>query len=313
MARTYVDIKKFQKVMFIYNKNSGKQLFASMNSKVNEIFKHLKTFLGYKNVELFTIQRFKELDTLVDKAVSEKYDWVIIAGGDGTIRVVIEQLFKRNYMPYISIVPAGTVNLVAKELLIKNDPFKWVRRILKGVETPVYLGRCNGHVFLTCAGIGFDSLVVDNVSEIEKKLFNKMAYAWEGADLVRREVLFKNWSYRFKVRFDGAGEWQEASSVIVGKSRYYAGRYNLFSKAALDNPLLYVALFKGNKRADFASYATCIALESLNLNKSIEVRKARQLEIICEQGEFSVELDGDVVTSSPLNISIEECPVKFLA
>jgi len=313
MAIKYTDIKQFNKVMLIYNRNSGKQLFASMNMKINEIFKHLKAFLGTEKVELCEVHRFPELEGLVARVVQEKIDWVIIAGGDGTIRAAIEKLADKKYLPYISIIPAGTVNLVAKELLISNEPHKWVRRILKGIEQQVYLGRCNGHVFLTVAGIGFDSLVVDNVSELEKKLLNKMAYAWEGAEMIRKEMLFRNWQYRFKVRFDEEEEWYEVASVIVGKSRYYAGRYNLFRHAALDKPLLYVAGFKGATRADFASYATCIALESLALNKNIVVRTASKLEIVCEQGEFAAELDGDAITSAPLKIELDEEPVKFLA
>lgn len=309
----YVDIKQFKRVMLIYNRNSGKQLFASMTMKINEIFKHLKAFLGPEKVELCEIHRFTDLDDHIQKAVTEKFDWVIIAGGDGTIRAGIEKLANLHYLPYISIIPAGTVNLVAKELVLSNDPQKWMRRILRGVEHPLYLGRCNGHVFLTVAGVGFDSLVVDNVTELEKKLLSKAAYVWEGTELVRKEMLFHNWQYRFKVRYDNEPEWHETASLIIGKSRYYAGRYNLFRHAALDNPLLFVASFKGASRADFASYATCIGLEALSLNKNIEVRTAKRLEITCEQGEFPAELDGDAITATPLVIELEPEPIKLLA
>lgn len=313
MAISYVDIKKLHKIILIYNCNSGKQLFASMNTKINEIYKHLKAYWGPKNVELCPIRRFAEIDGLVQRVIDEQFDWVIIAGGDGTIRAVIEKLSNKHYLPYFSVIPAGTVNLIAKELLISNDPYKWMRRILKGVEVPVYLGRANGHVFLTVTGIGFESLVVDNVTELEKKLLSKAAYAWEGAELMRKEMLFKNWHYRFRVRLDDSEEWLEASSVIVGKSRYYAGRYNLFNGAALNKPELYVAIFTGASRADFARYAACIALEALTLDKSILIRKAQKLEITCDQGEFAAELDGDAVTSAPLTIALDEEPIKFIA
>ena len=240
-------------------------------------------------------------------------DWVIIAGGDGTIRALIEQLANRQYLPYISVFPAGTVNLVAKELLMSGDPYKWVRRVLKGVEVPVYLGRANGHIFLTVTGIGFDSLVVDSVTEKEKKLLNKLAYVLQGTELMRKEVLFNNWRYRFQVRFDEEEEWHEASSVIVGKSRYYAGRYNLFRGANLSNPWLYTALFTGAKRADFIRYAACIAMEALGLDKDIVVRRAKRLEIRCNVEDFAAELDGDAVTTAPLSIELEEVPIRFLA
>ena len=302
MAINYAEVMQFKKVVIVYNRNSGKQLFASMIARINEIFKRLKDALGSKTVELREIKRFDEIPAIAEALQAEAVDWVIIAGGDGTIRAFVEQLSNRKYLPYISVFPAGTVNLVAKELLLSGDPYKWAKRVLKGVEVPVYLGRANGHVFLTVTGIGFDSLVVDNVTEKEKKLLNKLAYVLQGTEIMRKEVLFNNWRYRFEVRFDDEDQWHECSSVIVGKSRYYAGRYNLFRGASLSTPWLYTALFTGAKRADFIRYAACIAMEALGLDKDIVVRRAKRLEIRCNVEDFAAELDGDAVTTAPLSI-----------
>ena len=313
MSLNYAEVMQFKKVVIVYNRNSGKQLFASMIARINEIFKRLKDALGSKTVELREIKRFDEIPAIAEALQAEAVDWVIIAGGDGTIRAFVEQLSNRKYLPYISVFPAGTVNLVAKELLLSGDPYKWAKRVLKGVEVPVYLGRANGHVFLTVTGIGFDSLVVDNVTEKEKKLLNKLAYVLQGTEIMRKEVLFNNWRYRFEVRFDDEDQWHECSSVIVGKSRYYAGRYNLFRGASLSTPWLYTALFTGAKRADFIRYAACIAMEALGLDKDIVVRRAKRLEIRCNVEDFAAELDGDAVTTAPLSIELEEEPIKFLA
>lgn len=313
MPVEYVDVKKFKKVVLLYNRNSGKQIFASMMSKVNETFKRIKAVVGAKNAEMWDIKYFDQIPEIAQRVVDEQADWVIIAGGDGTIRAMIEQLANRKYMPYISVFPAGTVNLVAKELLVKSDPEKWCKRMFKGIKTPVYLGRANGNVFLTVAGVGFDSLVVDNVSEKEKKLLNKLAYVWQGTEIMRKELLFNNWRYRFQVRFDDEEEWLEGTSVIVGKSRYYAGRYNLFFGASLSSHQLHVALFTGDKRSDFIRYAACIAMEALTLDNDIIIRKARRLEIRCNEENFAAELDGDAVTTTPLVIEMEPEPVIFLA
>lgn len=313
MPLTRVDIQKFNKVLIVYNRNSGKQFFASMFARINEVYKHIKGILGAKRTELCDIKSFANLDNVAERITAEGIDWVIIAGGDGTIRALIEKLANRNYLPYISVFPAGTVNLVARELLMGNDPSKWVKRVTKGIVAPVYLGRCNGHVFLTVAGIGFDSWVVNNVTEESKKLLNKMAYAVQGAELMLKEISFKNWRYKFEVRFDDEEAWHEASSVIVGKSRYYAGRYCLFNGASLSEPMLYVALFTGNTRNDFLRYAACIAMEALSLEKSIVLKTAKKLEIRCNEENFAAELDGDAITTAPLTITIDEAPIKFLA
>lgn len=313
MPLTRVEIEKFNKVLIVYNRNSGKQLFASMFARVNEIYKHIKKILGAKRTEMYDIKSFVNLDEIAERVAEERIDWVIIAGGDGTIRALIEKLANKNYLPYISVFPAGTVNLVAKELLMGNEPEKWVKRVTKGIVAPVYLGRSNGHIFLTVTGIGFDSWVVNNVTEESKKLLNKMAYAVQGAELMRKEIAFNNWRYKFEVRFDDEDVWHEASSVIVGKSRYYAGRYCLFNDASLASPQLHVALFTGNTRNDFLRYAACIAMEALSLEKSIIIKTAKKLEIRCNEENFAAELDGDAITTAPLTITVDEVPIKFLA
>lgn len=308
-----VDIAAFQKVMIVYNRNSGKQLFASMLARVNEVKKRLKQVIDPKSLEIVEIKSFEQVEGLAARICQEKYDWIIVAGGDGTLRAIIDVFAKHEHMPYVSVFPAGTVNLVAKELLMSNDPAKWVKRVSKGIVSPVQLGKANGHIFLTVAGIGFDSLVVDNVSELEKKLLSKLAYVWQGTEMMRKEFVYSNWCYKFQVRLDDEEEWYEASSVIVGKSRYYAGRYSLFNGASLCVPQLHVAIFTGDTRADFMRYAAVIAMEALQLDKSIIIRHAQKIEIRCNVEDFAAELDGDAITSAPLQIELHPVPINFLA
>lgn len=308
-----VDISSFQKVMIVYNRNSGKQLFASMLARVNEVKKRLKQFVDPKNLETVEIRSFQEVEGLATRICQEKYDWVIVAGGDGTLRAMIDVFTRQESMPYVSVFPAGTVNLVAKELLMSNDPAKWAKRVAKGIVTPVQLGKANGHIFLTVAGIGFDSLVVDNVSELEKKFLSKLAYVWQGTEMMRKEFVYNNWRYQFQVRLDDEEKWYEAASVIVGKSRYYAGRYSLFTGASLSAPQLHAAIFTGNTRADFMRYAAVIAMEALPLDKSIIIKKANKIEIRCNVEDFAAELDGDAITSAPLQIELHPVPINFLA
>lgn len=308
-----VDISSFQKVMIVYNRNSGKQLFASMLARVNEVKKRLKQFVDPKNLDTVEIRSFQEVEGLATRICQEKYDWVIVAGGDGTLRAMIDVFTRQGSMPYVSVFPAGTVNLVAKELLMSNDPAKWVKRVSKGIVSPVQLGKANGHIFLTVAGIGFDSLVVDNVSELEKKFLSKLAYVWQGTEMMRKEFVYNNWRYQFQVRLDDEEKWYDAASVIVGKSRYYAGRYSLFTGASLSAPQLHVAIFTGNTRADFMRYAAVIAMEALPLDKSIIIKKANKIEIRCNVEDFAAELDGDAITSAPLQIELHPVPINFLA
>ena len=308
-----IDVRQFKKVFILYNRYSGKQLFTSMMSRINEVFKLLKQEMGAE-IELLDVQYFEQMPKLAQQAAEENCDWVIIAGGDGTIRAFVEDMLRLDYRPYISVFPAGTVNLIAKEMSLRNEPVRWVHRALKGFVYPLYTARANGSLFLTVASVGFDSLVVDGVGALQKRLLNKFAYVLQSTQLVRRELVFSNWRYAFRVRFDDEDTWHTGSSVIVGKSRYYAGRYSLFRDAALSLPCLHTAVFPGNKRADILKYASLIALEGLDLDKGILCRRAKKVEIesVNLVEDFPVELDGDVVASTPLTLEIIDKPLLFI-
>lgn len=307
------DVRQFKKVLILYNRYSGRQLFASMMSRINEVHKLLKQELDAE-IELQDVQFFEQMPELAKWAAGEKFDWVIIAGGDGTIRAFVEDMLQLDYRPYISVFPAGTVNLIAKEMSLRNEPERWVHRALKGHVYPLYTAQANGNLFLTVASVGFDSLVVDSVGALQKRLLNKFAYVLQSTQLVRRELVFSNWRYSFRVCFDEEDVWHTGSSVIVGKSRYYAGRYNLFQDAALSSPYLHVAVFPGNKRADILKYASLIALEGLEMDKDILYRRTKKVEIesVNLVEEFPVELDGDVVASTPLTLEILDEPLLFI-
>lgn len=309
-----VDIAKFNKIVIVYNRNSGKQLFASMLARVNQIFQGTKGLAGDSSkVVLRDVLCFSDLDSIAEDVVAQQVEWVIIAGGDGTIRALIEKIVDRGYRPYFSIFPAGTVNLVARELLASKEPVKWLKRISKGFVHEIYCGRANDRLFLTVAGIGYDSLIVDAVSETSKKLLSKFAYVWQGAEMLRKEMLRKNWHYQFSVRFDDEAQWYGASTLLVCKSRYYAGRYMLFDQASLGERYFNVAVFTGRTSGDFIRYSALLGLEALGLDRTVCRRQARKLEIRCNVADFPAELDGDVITAAPLKIEIDDRPLEFLA
>ena len=77
---------------------------------------------------------------------------VVVVGGDGTIREVIEGLQGRPTP--IAILPTGTENLVAKQFGFRFDAETLSRRIRTGEPRPVDVGVINGRRFLVVAGAG---------------------------------------------------------------------------------------------------------------------------------------------------------------
>ena len=299
--------------MLVFNPNSGRQLFNDSASRVNEVRNLLRGMLGSAALTEVAIRSFEEVRSIAKRICDEDFDWVIVAGGDGTLRAITEVFVENNKFPYMSVYPMGTVNLVAKELMMSPEPGKWVKKVSKGTAIPVWLGQANNRLFMTCAGIGIDSMVIDSVSETEKKYLSKFAYVLQGTELVKRELLWKDWQYKFQVMIDDDGVWRDAASVIVAKSRYYAGRFSLVDGASLSSPKLHVCLFRGVNKLDLLRYLALLATDTLAADKSVEIIEAKKVEIKCNIEKFAAELDGDCLVSSPLSIRLIPSPIKFIS
>ena len=63
-----------------------------MLSRVLDLKRRLTAIIGPNRVELTELREFKKLSAWADKIKEEKYDWVIVAGGDGTLRAMIAEL-----------------------------------------------------------------------------------------------------------------------------------------------------------------------------------------------------------------------------
>ena len=92
MLRHKVDIEGFQKVLLVHNHNSGKQTFFSgIHSNVESIARQLMRLYGAEKFQYVTVGTFAETQAVGKKICAEQIQWVIVAGGDGTLRALVEE------------------------------------------------------------------------------------------------------------------------------------------------------------------------------------------------------------------------------
>ena len=54
-------------------------------------------------------KKAKDATQFAEKASKEKYDAVIVFGGDGTVNEVISGIAEKNHIPKLGIIPGGLV------------------------------------------------------------------------------------------------------------------------------------------------------------------------------------------------------------
>ncbi len=135
-----------------------------------------KEVLAARNIDVAWLETTED-DPGVGQARSavERGCGVVIAvGGDGTVRACIEALSGTRVA--LGIVPAGTGNLLARNLGIPEDPQDALQVALGAGRKTIDVGRANGEAFAVMAGAGVDAAIMRDTSREAKNTFGVLAY-----------------------------------------------------------------------------------------------------------------------------------------
>ena len=242
-------------------------------------------------------------------AVAQRRGMVIVCGGDGTINEVVNGL-AGSQIP-LALLPAGTANILAKELGVPWDiphasrliPGGTVRRIALGLAETM-----NGHhteslpregrYFLCVAGAGPDGAIVNGVDEGLKKRAGIIAYWAEGA----RQFF----SYKFpEMKVLSPEREQRATFVVVGRTAHYGGPFKITTGASLfENSF---EILTNSKRSRFG-YLVCLPalwLGKLRQIEGIDAWKATEASCQAAGSEpVYAQVDGEAIGPAPISFRI---------
>ena len=251
------------------------------------------------------------------RAIAQGATHLLIAGGDGTIREVVETLCLNDLGSKVTlgILPAGTGNVLARNLKIDLYDLKSaVNRALHGNRHPIDLGlvriiNADGsraeRVFSVMAGMGLDAKLMAKTDPKLKKAIGWVAYIDGG--LKSLPTLFE----RMDVAVDNREPRNlKVVSLIIGNVGWLPGKITLMPDASLDDGVLDVAAV-GPRRfwnwIDFWGRVTW--LESLRENrqlrhlidqtadvKTLENLNGKKIRVTPENPVF-IQLDGDPMGS----------------
>jgi len=110
--------------------------------KIASLFKDIT----YNGLDIEYIDDINNIDI-------DRYEYIIISGGDGTIRRAIKSLCKHTNLPSIIINPVGSFNVIAKKhnIPLLEDIFERIKENHTSLQTQkVY--KLNDEIFLFSAG-----------------------------------------------------------------------------------------------------------------------------------------------------------------
>lgn len=111
---------------------------------------------------------------------AERYEMVVVCGGDGTLNEVINGLMRVERRPPIGYIPTGTTNDFAASLGLPKKPKQAVENVLHGTPHPHDVGWFGGAYFSYIASLGAFTRVSYTTPQKLKNTFGHMAYLLEG-------------------------------------------------------------------------------------------------------------------------------------
>ncbi len=172
---------------------------------------------------------------LAKQAVSEGFEIIIAAGGDGTVNEVVNGLAGSGAR--LGVVPLGTGNDFASMVGMPRDPVAALRRILYGRGMAVDLCRVNDRYYASSVGAGFDGAVAYTANQRFKHLRGLIVYV-----LSVFATIMSYRPYRVRVTIDGRVMEKEILLMAVANSRSYGGGMLVTPGAAVDDGLFEICL-----------------------------------------------------------------------
>jgi diacylglycerol kinase family enzyme len=233
-------------------------------------------------------------------------DVVAVCGGDGTVSEAACGLVGST-VP-LAILPAGTSNVLARELSIPLQLDPAAKLLLEGVPRPVRVLFANERAFLLWAGVGLDARIMGHMSLVLKRWLGRTGIFFTVAD-----EFFRYEFPRLEVTVDG--ERHEATFAVVCHARHYAGPWIIAPDARLDSDELDVMLFSDRSRWQFLSL-----FRQMRLARGGHLR-GRLAQIVrgrtatvrsLETYPVEVQVDGDCVLETPINCRVAEETISIL-
>jgi diacylglycerol kinase (ATP) len=250
----------------------------------------------------YEVPKSKGARTCVRRALDAGADLIFVWGGDGMVQRCIDAVGAD--AAAIAILPAGTGNLLARNLDIPRDIEQAVDIGLHGARRTIDVGRINGSRFAVMAGTGLDALMIRDADRGLKDRFGRAAYLWTGAKHLGIRP------FRARIEVDGV-TWFDGKTgcVLVGNvGKVFAG-ISAFDGASPDDGLLDLGVVTAQSLTQWTRALVRTAVGSADRSPFVRTTKAKKIRIELDRA-MPYELDGgDEPKTRRLKIRVEPAAV----
>ena len=291
----------------IVNPKSGTDRAPVLLPLINE---QLRTRVAELDIPITTCEQ--DIVDAARRAVRDRDDVLLVAGGDGTLNVALRGLGPDAFdRVTLGVLPFGTGNDFAKALDLGEDPEEALAALLAWNTIEVDLGLLNDRPFVNTSSGGFVADVSAILTEGLKDTAGKLAYIIGGA-----RALFGTEPFSAKVtRPGGSGagavESMDLQMFAVCNARFIGGGYPIAPDALIDDGLLDAFLVRRTTTLEFVALLQRIAAgEHVDDDRVLHFRAP---EFVLDfDRTVRVNTDGELLTTEQCRYRVLPRAARFL-
>ncbi len=231
------------------------------------------------------------------EALDAEVDLVIVAGGDGTVRCVAEELIGTDTL--MALIPLGTGNLLARNLDIAvDDPTSAVEAAFRGTERSIDVVHLTmnreqeAQVFLVMAGLGYDAAIMADTREELKDRVGWLAYVDAGIRNLPGEPAHAS------ISIDGAEPFDcRLRGVMAGNCGKIMGGLEIFPGAKIDDGLMDLMTIAPKGALGWLAVVRKLFARGKGRDPSLQYYQCLTAEVTLRE-PLEVQMDGDALGSA---------------
>jgi diacylglycerol kinase (ATP) len=279
---------------------------------VRDVEALLKQLCRLNPRKLCLTKRTGEAGTLARQAVRAGCDYIIAAGGDGTLNEVINGIAAPHRVRSVRIgmVPLGTANDFARSLNLPASIEENIDNLSANQTISVDLVRITAkrtRYFINVSAGGFSGVVAEKLTSQMKSTWGPLAYLRSAA-----AALPELHAYHSTIVFDDVEKLMiEVYNVIVANGQFVAGGLPVAPDASVWDGLFDVLLVPKRPAGEIVLLAAQMLLGKHLSSGALIFRRAKKLSVT-SRPRMSFNVDGERFGNDPAIFEIVPSAVEFV-
>jgi diacylglycerol kinase (ATP) len=257
--------------------------------------------IGFE-IEIIDAGSPDEMREQVRRLVGAGVERLGVAGGDGTVRLAVQELAHKETA--LGILPMGTFNNFAAALRLPTDFPSALRLLHSGEVAQVSLGKVGDRYFTEAAGVGIFADALALYGAGTNKSFWRGLYAMSS-------IFFSIRPRRLYLTLDGQELEERAVMCTIANTFRMAQGLPVAPEAKLTDDFLDVVIMGNLTRGELFAYYRAMRQQMHFALPKVKMMKAREIRIETRR-RMNVHADDEVISTTPATVEVQPGALRVI-